>query len=370
MYIILNSLSIRIQLIILITSLSINVFAQEQRVKIYPFKSAIIEYKYEASFGGTHTKYIDDYGYKQTDIIRKILTFSDYDEKQFQTIILIGSKAYTIDYKDSTVAVGRNQTYRYYLENQDKKSTEVTDAIREVAFGYKLAGTKEYLKKDCKVWKSGKSMMLTYQGIELKSEVNFMTMMVEKATKVKINRKIPSGVFEIPQGLTYISSDTYQGFGGLTLNFDESAPNIETEDNSIDISFDTNDLQSSHNFIYFTEDGEMVSSKGVNEYNKIDNRLIKSQQKKMSANKVELDQTSTLIFKTNKGDLGKAQIKEKESDDFTFRYIVFNNDGSVKEHSTGVSKLLDKEFNISLNNSNNKLIITPIGKAKCFVLGW
>jgi hypothetical protein len=247
MYILLDNLGIKIPLVILIASLSINVFAQEQRVKIYPFKSAIIEYKYEASFGGTHTKYIDDYGYKQTDIIRKALTFGGNLEKEFQTIILIGSKAYTIDYKDSTVAVGRNQTYRYYLENQDKKSTEVTEAILKSAFGYKLTDTKEYLKKDCKVWRSGKSMILTYEGIELKSEVNFMTMMVEKATKVKINKKIPPGVFEIPQGLTYISSDTYQGFGGLTLNFDKNAPNIEKEDNSIDISFSTNDLQSCNN---------------------------------------------------------------------------------------------------------------------------
>ncbi len=125
----------KIILLLLFTIFSINVFSQEKRVKIYPFKSAIIEYKYEASFKGTHIKYIDDWGYKQADYIKKQLNFGGNSDKEYETIILIGSKAYTINHQEETVAVGRNSTYNYYLLNQNRKCTDISDALLKSANG-------------------------------------------------------------------------------------------------------------------------------------------------------------------------------------------------------------------------------------------
>ena len=73
----------------------------------------------------------------------------------------------------------------------------------------------------------------------LKAESNFMTMIVEKATKIDIDVDIPESKFEIPQGLKYISSDTYQGFAGLELNFDAVETKHEADANSINISFNS-----------------------------------------------------------------------------------------------------------------------------------
>jgi len=357
----------KIKLFFITFLVSISAFSQEKKIKIYPFKSAIIEYKYEASFGGTHTKYIDDYGYKQTDIIRRELNFGGNTEKEYETVILIGDKAYTINPQDNTIAIGRNATYNYYLQNQDKECTEVSEAIRRVANGYKHSGEKEFLGMDCKVWKSGKSTMLTWNGLELKSEINFMIMMVEKATKIKVNKKIPKGIFEIPDGLKYISSDVYQGFSGLELNFVDNDTTKNESQNIIDIDFDTRSLGATNNFSYFLEDGTPVVSEGINDYNKIDARLIKSQQQVMTSAEIELPVYRSLIFETNDSFFGKMQIKSIDND-CTLRFIVFDHDGLIKSFSNGSSAPLTEDFDFNLSKEN-KLKIIPKGKAKCFVLG-
>ena len=85
-----NYKCMRIKLILFYLLLTKNLFAQETHVKVFPFKSAIIEYEYEAALGGTHIKYIDDYGYKQADYIKKEIHIGDKTEKQFEIRILIG----------------------------------------------------------------------------------------------------------------------------------------------------------------------------------------------------------------------------------------------------------------------------------------
>ncbi len=360
----------KIRLLFIFLILSSNIFAQEKYVKLFPFKSAIIEYKYEASFKGTHVKYIDDWGYKQADYIKKELNFGGNSDKEYETIILIGNKAYTIDHQENTVAVGRNSTYNYYLLNQNRSCTDISDALLKSANGYKLTGTKEFLGKECKVWKAGKATQLTWKGIMLKSEINFITMMVEKATKIKIDVDIPESKFEIPQDVKYISSDTYQGFAGLELNFDTVETKPEADANSIKVQFNSSDLEGCDNFVYFSESGAKIHSEGVNDYNKIDYLIIKSQREFLLEDKTELPQSSTLIFETNSGDFGKMQIEQINKDGFKIRFVVFNRDGTIKTHSKKGDNLMENNFEIAPYESNFKLMITPRNKAKCFVLGW
>ncbi|MCF6331716.1 MAG: hypothetical protein L3J11_00415 [Draconibacterium sp.] len=357
-------------LLLALIVLSTNIFAQEKHLKLFRFKSAIIEYKYEASFKGTHIKYIDDWGYKQADYIKRELNFGGNNDKEYETIILIGSKAYTINHQENTVAIGRNSTYNYYLLNQNRKCTDVSDALLKSANGYKLDGTKEFLGKECKVWKARKATQFTWNGIMLKSEINFMTMMIEVATKIDVDVDIQESKFEIPQGIKYISSDTYQGFSGLELNFDEVETKPETDDKSIKISFNSSDLEGCDNFVYFSENGDKIISEGVNDYNKIDYLIIKSQQEILSTSKTELPQSSTLIFETNSGDFGKMQIEQINKDGYKIRYVVFNSGRTIKTHSNKGDNLLENDFTIASNESNFKLIITPKNEAKCFVLGW
>ena len=347
---------------------SFNAFSQEKKVNLYPFNSAIIEYKYEASFGGTHIRYIDDYGYKQTDIIRRELNFGGHKEQEYETVILIGEKAYTINWQDSTVAVGRNETYTYYLQNQGKSGTQITEAIFRSANDYVLTGTESYLKKDCKSWQSDKSKMLTWNGLMLKSETNLFVMMVEKAVKIKIDKKLPKGIFDIPTGLKYISADVYQGFSGLELVFDKPGSEQNSNKNSIDISFNTNDLGGTSNFIYSTVNGKSIVTEGMNDYNKIDYHLIKSQAYGMQGTPVSLNKSRVLVFITQAGEFGKLQISELEHGKYSLRYVLFNKEGLILKYADRTSEGL-QDFDIRVNK-DSKLIISPKGKAGCFVLGW
>ena len=356
----------KIIVLLLFTLFAINVFSQEKQVKIFPFKSAIIEYKYEASFKGTRVKYIDDWGYKQADYIRKELNMGDAVEKDFQTIILIGEKAYTINLQENNFAVGRNSTYNYYLLNEDKKCTAISDAILQSAQGYKSAGTKKYLKKKCQVWEFDDATQYTWKGLLLFSEINFFTMMIEKATSIKVDVDIPESKFEIPQGLKFSSSDTYQGFGGLELNLDEADTKPEIDDNSITISFSSSDLDGCNNFAYLTESGEKIVTEGVNDYNKIDLRVIKSFNEKLTDCNYKISGAATLIFKTNTGDFGKLQPEFINDNEFIIRYVIFNKNGKIKEYSFGEKEVLANDFNFKVHKDYKRLIVSPKGDTKCF----
>lgn len=355
--------------VIVLSVLTLNVFAQNKQVKLFPFKSAIIEYKYEASMKGTHVKYIDDWGYKQADYIYKQLNFGGNEDKEYEIIILIGPKAYTIDLQKKEVAIGRNETYNYYLLNQDRKCTDVSEALIK-AEGYKLKGTEKYLEKECKVWRGDKAEKFSWNGVTVKSEINFMTMMVEKATSIKTDVKIPVEKFDIPQDVKYISSDTYQGFSGLELDFSNTNESEEQKRASVNIDFNSAGLGSCDNFEYFTEMGEKVVINGENDYNKIDNRLIKSQQQFMLNEKTELPRYSTAIFETNDGEFGKMQITQIDNAGFKLQYVVFYSNGTIRTYSAGTTELLKDDFGFAPNKSNSKIEITPKGKAKCLVLGW
>ncbi|MEA1987463.1 MAG: hypothetical protein U9N76_08250 [Candidatus Marinimicrobia bacterium] len=355
--------------IIIFIFLMVNIFAQNDFVKIYTFKSAIVQYKYEASVGGTHIKYIDDYGYKQADYIRKETNFGGNSEKEYETIILIGEKAYTINHQEKTIAVGRNESYNYYLQNQDRTCTEISEAMLKSANGYKQKGTIKYLGKQCKKWDygNGKGTQITWQGLMLKSEVNLFTMMVEKAVKIQVNKTIPESKFEIPQEYKYISSDVYQGFAGLELKFQEDKLGEEV-DNTIAVEFSTSVLGGSNNFEYFSEDGEKIEIQGINDYNKVDEKIIKSQEYIMSKNEVNLGRYTTLIFKTNNNEYGKMQIKEIDDSGFQLRFVIFNDNGAIKKYSDGTDKLLENDFDFKADGNNSKLIINSKGGAKCFIL--
>lgn len=348
------------------------VFSQPTKVKIYPFKSAIIEYKYEASYAGTHIKYIDEFGYKQADYINKKMNLGSGLENESEIIILIGEKAYTVNLQDSTVTIGRNATYDYYLEHTEIPEVVVTEAILRSAYGYQLKGSQTYLKKACKFWVSGNSKMLTWNGLEMKSEINFMTMMVEKAIKVKIDKKLPKDIFDIPIGFRYISSDQYQGFSGLELSFDslKKAPINDEESSEVKAEFSTRSLGSCTNFKYFNSSGKQVSLEGINDYNKVDALLIKSQSLNLASQPLNIDLSRTVIFQTSEGLFGKMQLASLVGSTYTVRFAIFDKDGRVQRYSDGSSNLLPKDFKLKFDNKTSKLQLIPLGKAKCFTLGW
>lgn len=346
----------------------INLQAQENHIKIYPFKSAVIEYKYEASFSGRHIKYIDDYGYKQADYISKTENFGGNSDKHYETIILIGEKAYTINPEDSTVAVGRNENYGYYLRNSGRSCTEISRALLQAEGGWRLKGHTNYLDKECEVWKSGKSKKTIWQGLMLESEVNFMTMMVEKAVSIELDTNIPADKFEIPRGLRYLSTDVYQGFAGLKLSFDKMAGEDKKSANHIKIEFSSEQLSGCNNFADYSVKGKKVILRGDNGYNKIDNLIIKSQRPFMKNKSAELHSGEILIFMTADKKFGKMQIKKIDKKGCQVRYALYNNSGALADYSEGSEKTLIN--GIIITKKDKSLTITSKNKTIYSILNY
>ena len=359
----------------------INIFAQEKKVKIYPFKSAIIEYKYEAQLSGTHIKYIDDYGYKQVDIIKKEINLGE-TEKKYETIYIIGNRAYTLNPKDTTIGMSINNYYSYYIKYKNKTGVEINEAIDVASARWEHTKTKQFLGKDCKVWEIGPNIRYTWNSIVLYEEINFMIMMVEKATKIEIDVKIPSEIFEIPSGYKFSSGTASAiGFGNLPLDFnkiklvkkdnnktseeatEEASGNIE-----IELEFNSADFANAEKYTYYDEKGNVVEIKGYNNYKDFDNTIIKSQEFAFSNKELTIPQYSTVLFKTSDGDYGKMQSTKISKEEFYYQYVIFNKDGIIKEYSENSNNGLDKFFNIKLNTKNYKLIMTPIKKSKLLII--
>jgi len=363
----------------------LNIYAQEKKAKIYPFKSAIIEYKYEAQLSGTHIKYIDDYGYKQVDIIKKEINLGD-TEKKYETIYLIGNRAYTITPKDTTIGLSINNNYAYYFKYKDKTGVEINEAIDANASGWKHTGDIKYMNKDCKVWESGKSIRYTWNSIILYEELNFMVMMVEKATKIEINVKIPDEIFEIPTGYTFSNANASQiGFGGLNLDFNkiklveknknndsnEATEEIieeATEGDNITIEFKSDDYTKAEEFTFYDEKGNVVNVEGANEYKDYDYLIIKSQDLSLLKTEQKLPKYSTAFFKTSNGNYGKMQITEVSTENFNYQYIIFNDKGLIKEYNKKTNNGLAEFFNIKPDKYGYNLIITPLKESAILII--
>jgi len=216
--------------------------------------------------------------------------------------------------------------------------------------------------------------MVTWKGVDLKTTTTFMIMMVEKATKVEVDIEIPKNVFDIPQGLRYISSDIYQGVSGLELKFDMDVESKTEENGSIKIRFSTSSLEDPSKIPFYSQEGEEIIQTGENDYNKVDFKIIRSQLSVMKPETVELQEYQTLVFVQKNGYgkgfnvYGKIQINKIEDGSFSYRYIAFGNDGEITGYSDDDNSALTKVFNIKTNKDNRKLIITPKEGTKCLVL--
>ena len=349
-----------------------NIFAQEKKVKIYPFKSAIIEYKYEAQLSGTHIKYIDDYGYKQADYIIKNVNFGKSEEKN-ETIIIIGNRAYSINNLDSTVNLGKNNTYLYYTKYKNKTGVEINEAIDAKASGWKYTGNKQFLEKDCKIWESRKSIRYTWNSIIFYDEINFMIMMVEKATKIEIDIEIPNEIFEIPTGYKFNGgSGTQVGFKNLDLDFDKikivDKKDGAKESTKIEIEFNSADYIDVEGFTFYNEKGNIIELEGINDYENYDNKIIKSQDYALSNKKQKIYESHTVFFKTPKGEYGKMQITEINKEDFKYQYVIFNKHGLIKEYNKSTNNGLVKVLDINKDENNDIFYITPIKGSKILII--
>jgi hypothetical protein len=187
--------------IIIVTLMSINAYAQKNNYKVFPFKSAIVEYKVEGNSQGHKTKYIDQYGYKQADyseIETKVFGFTNNEKK---TTILVGQKSYTVDYKQGKVFINQNPVYETYANSKGDYENLGKEALKSLGFS-NTGKSGNILGKKCQIWKGNLGEVWIWKSLALKSKTNILGITInEIATKIEIGQSIPSSKFEYPKGM-------------------------------------------------------------------------------------------------------------------------------------------------------------------------
>lgn len=201
---------VSISSIIVLLISSIGLFAQKANYKVFPYKSGIVEYKLEGNSKGTHTKYFDEYGYKQADFTESETTVFGFTNKEKSGTILIGPKVYSINYKESSASVGRNPVYETYA-NSDGADYDKLGREAMASLGFSNTGQKGTIAgKKCEIWEGSLGKIWIWKGLSLKSETIVLGVSItETAVSVRVNESVPSSKFEIPKGIKIKEISSY-----------------------------------------------------------------------------------------------------------------------------------------------------------------
>lgn len=187
-------------------------FAQKENYKVYPFKSASVQYKQSGNSEGIHTKYIEDYGFYQADYSESTTKAMGVEVKEMTAVISKGAKIYNIDFAKNTVSEMENPTYKTYA-NSTGKDYEALGKRGLKSLGYsKTDKIEKIIGKDCEVWEGKTGQLWLWQGLTLKSVTTVLGMTVtEKAIKIDTNSPVKETKFTIPKNLKKIDATPSMG---------------------------------------------------------------------------------------------------------------------------------------------------------------
>ena len=195
---------------------SMGLIAQDGNYKVFPFKSAIVEYKQEGNANGTHTKYIEKYGYLQADYSMTETTVFGFTNKEKSGTILKGPKVYSINYKSESVSVGVNPTYESYANSNGADYDELgRNAMASLGFS-NTNKTETIAGKKCEIWKGSLGRIWVWKSLSLKSETSVLGIsIIETAVSVKLNASVPSSKFKTPSGFKTEEVNLYGSENGM-----------------------------------------------------------------------------------------------------------------------------------------------------------
>lgn len=212
--------------------LVIQLSAQTKKGKLYPFKTAVIEYTYEGNTTGKQNLYIDNYGWLQckteqtankafgqkTEINKAEIT-KDFDIYQWDIKTRVGSKM------RNTLAENLMNDPTFDPEEFGKKTME--------QLGFEKKGTETINGKVCEIWKglAGSSAIWMWNSLAIKSEIKMLgTKTIWTATTIKINEGVPSGQFDLPADVNFSDAGTTDPIEMMKKSVDEEGSPAKKEE--------------------------------------------------------------------------------------------------------------------------------------------
>ncbi len=201
---------------------------QEGQPKRYLVASASVHYAIRSPEGqGTKTLFFDHYGMRES--LRETLQKNGKTVRDQMTIINNG-KAYHINLLKGSGSVGDISGNMQMMQMAGGKDMSATGMKMLKSMGGKMTGHENFLGKNCEKWElntMGKTTMLIWQGIPLKTETRVMGMTTaETATSVKTGQTYAEADFQPPRGIKIEQPDPAgmgMGAAGMQMSADDKA---------------------------------------------------------------------------------------------------------------------------------------------------
>jgi len=189
-----------------VTSLS----AQSKKEKLYPFKTAVIEYTYEGNTTGKQYLYIDNYGWMQSKIEQTASKAFGQKSETNKAEITKDFDIYSWDLKTKEGVKLRNTLAQDLMNDPDFDPEEFGKKSMDM-LGFEKKGTETINGKVCDVWKglAGSSTIWMWNSLAMKSEIKMLgTKTIWTATVIKIDEGVPAGKFSIPSDVNFSDGGT------------------------------------------------------------------------------------------------------------------------------------------------------------------
>lgn len=170
--------------------------------KRYGVKSGIIEYDLSGVQEGTKTLYFDDWGMRQAEYTRSVISVSGYTKAVNLVTIIDGEYQYTINLDQKTGTKTRNPIIKEMETLKYEKGFNEFGEQMILKMGAEKVGSENFLGKNCDVYEIKKSntKLWVWNWIILKSEVKSRAFDISTvATKIETDVPIPSSKFAVPE---------------------------------------------------------------------------------------------------------------------------------------------------------------------------
>lgn len=169
--------------------------------KVFGIKSGVIEYVISGSQEGTKTLYFDNWGMKQAEYMRSILTVKGFTKPINKLSVIDGEFQYNINMDQNSGTRTRNQILRTMEQLSGQKSFNEFGEQMLLSMGANKIGSEDFLGKTCDVYemRSTGTKLWVWEWITLKSETNSRGLEIN-ITATRINEgSVPKEKFKIPE---------------------------------------------------------------------------------------------------------------------------------------------------------------------------
>jgi len=170
--------------------------------KRYGIKSGVIEYLITGSQEGTKTLYFDNWGMRQAEYTRSVLSFGGFTKSLNLVSIIDGEYQYMINIDQNSGTKTRNPILKSIEQLKDQKGFNEFGEQMLLSMGANKIGSDNFLGKDCDVYemKNTGTKLWVWEWLTLKSETKSGGLNINvTATRINEGGSVPAEKFKVPE---------------------------------------------------------------------------------------------------------------------------------------------------------------------------